>query len=121
MATTSLVRALAAIRLSANHDHTTSPGRQRDANEAAADALGLNIVGWAEDLNVSASKVGPFDRPQLGDWLRRPHEFDAIVWWRLDRAVRSMADMAELARWAKQHRKRLIFAEGPAGEYSSWT
>ncbi|WP_127360036.1 recombinase family protein [Actinacidiphila soli] len=108
-------RALAAIRLSANHDHTTSPGRQREADETAAEALGLVIIGWAEDLNVSASKVSPFDRPQLGDWLQRPSEFDAIIWWRLDRAVRSMGDMAELAKWAKAHKKRLVFAEGPAG------
>ncbi|MEU4065742.1 recombinase family protein [Streptomyces wedmorensis] len=36
-----------------------------------------------------------------------------IIWWRLDRAVRSMGDMAELTRWAKRHGKHLVFAEGP--------
>ncbi|MFE9726496.1 recombinase family protein [Streptomyces sp. NPDC005794] len=57
----------------------------------------------------------PCERPELGQWLRRPDEFDGIVWWRLDRAVRSMADMAELGKWAKQHGKLLLFAEGPGG------
>ncbi|GLY84654.1 integrase [Actinoallomurus iriomotensis] len=57
----------------------------------------------------------PFDRPELGTWLARPSEFDAVAWWRLDRAVRSMHDMSDLAGWAKDHKKRLIFAEGPGG------
>src|SRR5690606_27876533 len=38
-----------------------------------------------------------------------------VIWWRLDRAVRSMADMAALTQWAKRHGKILMFAEGPGG------
>ncbi|MFJ6019790.1 recombinase family protein [Nocardiopsis alba] len=108
-------RAVGAIRLSSVTDATTSPDRQQAAIGGACNALGLSLVGMASDLNVSASKVSPFDRPELGAWLRRPNAFDALVWWRLDRAVRSMADMAELGKWARTHRKRLIFAEGPSG------
>ncbi|MEU9120888.1 recombinase family protein [Streptomyces sp. NPDC048506] len=64
---------------------------------------------------MSAAKVAPKDRPELGPWFDRPDEFDAIAWWRLDRAVRSMRDMAWLAGWARGNKKRLIFAEGPGG------
>ncbi|MGW5019342.1 recombinase family protein [Streptomyces cacaoi] len=113
--TTNQPRALSAIRLSVATDETTSPDRQRDANEAAAASLGAVIVGEAEDLDVSASKTTPFERPGLGKWLERPDEFDILIWWRLDRAVRSMADMSALVSWARKHGKRLVFAEGPGG------
>ncbi|MFB9347446.1 recombinase family protein [Streptomyces heliomycini] len=108
-------RALSAIRLSVATDETTSPGRQREANEFAAASLGAVIVGEAEDLDVSASKTTPFERPQLGPWFERPDDFDIVIWWRLDRAVRSMADMSALVGWARKHGKRLVFAEGPGG------
>ena len=115
METTAQPRALSAIRLSVATDETTSPGRQREANEKAAASLGAVVVGEAEDLDVSASKTTPFERPQLGPWFERPDDFDAIIWWRLDRAVRSMADMSALVSWARRHGKRLVFAEGPGG------
>ncbi|MFJ9819703.1 recombinase family protein [Streptomyces sp. NPDC101151] len=109
------LEALSAIRLSVRTDETTSPKRQREANERSARALNARIVGEAEDLDVSASRTTPFDRPELGRWLEEPSRFDAILWWRLDRAVRSMADMHELAKWARMYRKMLVFAEGPGG------
>ena len=108
-------RALSAIRLSVTTDETTAPGRQREANEKTAANLGAAIVGEAEDLDVSASKTTPFQRPSLGPWLKRPQDFDLIIFWRLDRAVRSMADMSALVSWAREHGKRLVFAEGPGG------
>ncbi|WP_414169830.1 recombinase family protein [Streptoverticillium reticulum] len=108
------------IRLSVLTDETTSPERQREADNIAAAALGIDFgkgddLREAVDLDVSASKVGPFDRPQLGMWLSLPHTFDALVFWRFDRAIRSMADMHELAKWAREHRKVLAFAEGVGG------
>ncbi|MFD8013201.1 recombinase family protein [Streptomyces sp. NPDC058955] len=108
-------RALSAIRLSVRNDRTTSPGRQRAANAGEAARRGAAVVGEAADLDVSATKTTPFDRPELGAWLARPDDFDMIIWWRMDRAVRSMADMVELGRWAKTHGKLLVFAEGPGG------
>jgi DNA invertase Pin-like site-specific DNA recombinase len=109
-------RILGAVRLSVFKDETTSPTRQREAITGWAASLGSAPVGWAEDLNVSASKVGPFQRPELGAWLTdRTDEFDTVCWWRLDRAVRSMADLHELAAWARNHGKRLAFASGPTG------
>ncbi|MFD3616376.1 recombinase family protein [Streptomyces sp. NPDC058676] len=112
---TDQTRALSAIRLSVETDETTSPGRQRAANEGAAAFIGAEITGEAVDLGVSASKTTPFERPELGSWLTRPDEFDALMFWRFDRAVRSMADMNALVSWAREHRKVIVFAEGPGG------
>lgn len=115
MTTHAQLRALIAVRLSDMTDVTTSPLRQRESGEGQATRIGARVVGYATDLDVSATKTTPFERPELGDWLRRPDEYDVIIWWRLDRAVRSLADMEDLARWAKEHRKRIIFAEGAGG------
>ncbi|MFB7634372.1 recombinase family protein [Streptomyces sp. NPDC056149] len=114
------LRGVRCIRLSVRTDETTSPERQREADDIAASALGIDFgegdaLREAVDLDVSASKIGPFDRPQLGGWLARPEAFDALVWWRFDRAIRSMGDMHELAKWARAHRKMLVFAEGIGG------
>ncbi|GHB27955.1 hypothetical protein GCM10010331_12930 [Streptomyces xanthochromogenes] len=106
--------------MSVRTDETTSPERQREADDIAAAALGIDFgegeaLREAVDLDVSASEVGPFDRPQLGMCLKQPDTFDVLVWWRFDRAIRSMGDMHELAKWAKEHRKMLVFAEGIGG------
>ncbi|MFF7689734.1 recombinase family protein [Streptomyces syringium] len=117
---TETLRGVRCVRLSVLTDETTSPERQREADDIAAAALGIDFgegdqLREAVDLDVSASAFGPFDRPQLGGWLARPDDFDALVWWRFDRAIRSMAHMHELATWAREHRKMLVFAEGIGG------
>ncbi|MFI1519137.1 recombinase family protein [Kitasatospora cineracea] len=114
------LRGVRAIRLSVLTDETTSPERQREADDIAAAALGIDFgegdaLREAVDLDVSASKTSPFDRPALGKWLAKPDAFDALVWWRFDRAIRSMGHMHELAKWAREHRKMLVFAEGIGG------
>ncbi|WP_089226982.1 recombinase family protein [Actinacidiphila glaucinigra] len=107
---------MSALRLSVLTDETTSPERQREANRAAAAALGIDLGDReAVDLGVSASKTTPFERPELKEWLRRPEDFDALLFWRFDRAVRSMDDMHALSTWARDHRKMIVFAEGPGG------
>ncbi|MFE9063240.1 recombinase family protein [Streptomyces violaceusniger] len=113
---TTQLRGVSALRLSVLTDETTSPERQREANQGAAVSLGIDLADReAVDLGVSASKTTPFQRPELGSWLRRPDDFDALVFWRFDRAVRSMDDMHELAKWAREHLKMIVFAEGPGG------
>ncbi|KOT56242.1 MULTISPECIES: recombinase family protein [Streptomyces] len=117
---TETLRGVRCVRLSVLTDETTSPERQREADDTAAAALNIDFgdgdqLREAVDLDVSASTFSPFDRPQLGGWLARPDEFDALVWWRFDRAIRSMAHMHELAKWARDHRKMLVFAEGIGG------
>ncbi|MFF3464960.1 recombinase family protein [Streptomyces sp. NPDC002619] len=113
---TTQLRGVSCLRLSVLTDETTSPERQREANQRAATAEGIDLGDReAVDLGVSASKTTPFERPELGSWLRRPDDFDALVFWRFDRAVRSMDDIHELAKWAREHRKMIVFAEGPGG------
>ncbi|MFE9410950.1 recombinase family protein [Streptomyces sp. NPDC006704] len=120
IASTETLRGVRCVRLSVRTDETTSPERQRESDDQAAAALGIDFgegdtLREAVDLDVSASKVGPFDRPQLGKWLAQPDTFDALVFWRFDRAIRSMQDMHELAKWARAHRKMIVFAEGLGG------
>ncbi|RKN09657.1 recombinase family protein [Streptomyces radicis] len=115
-----MLRGLRAIRLSVHTDETTSPERQREADDRAAQEKGIDFgegdaVREAVDLGVSASKTSPFDRPELGAWLARPDDFDALVFWRFDRAIRSMVDMHDLAKWARTYRKMIVFAEGVGG------
>ncbi|MFJ9161234.1 recombinase family protein [Streptomyces griseoviridis] len=117
---TQTLRGVRCVRLSVLTDETTSPERQREADDKVAAELNIDFgfgdaLREAVDLDVSASKIAPFDRPALGSWLARPDEYDVLVWWRFDRAIRSMSDMHDLAKWAKQHRKMLVFAEGIGG------
>lgn len=110
------LRGLSVLRLSVMSDETTSPERQRAANQGAASALGIDLGDReAVDLGVSASKTTPFQRPELGTWLQRPDDFDALVAWRFDRLVRRMDDMHEISKWARDHKKMIVFAEGPGG------
>ena len=65
----------------------------------------------AEDLDVSAGSTSPFDRPQLGDWLtNRLGEFDVLVFFRADRIVRRLLDLADLIRWGRDHSVTLVSA-----------
>lgn len=115
---TSMTRALTATRISQRKDDSTSLTRQDNACDRLTDSRGWEVIGRAVDDGVSASKVSPFDRPKLGPWLTDPvliNKYDVIVWWRLDRAVRSMRDLHALAGFAKDHNKKLMFTEGPGG------
>ncbi|CPU02979.1 phague integrase [Mycobacteroides abscessus] len=104
-------RALVVIRLSRVTDATTSPERQREACLELCKQRGYEVVGTAEDLDVSAGKTTPFDRPQLGDWLtHRHHEFDVLVVFRMDRIVRRLLDLADLIRWGQNHSVALVSA-----------
>ncbi|MFJ7181026.1 recombinase family protein [Streptomyces massasporeus] len=88
---------------------TTSPGRQRTTIQLCAQRLGFTLIAEASDLGVSARTMSPFERPSLSAWLRRPDEYEAIVWSHVDRAVRSVAHMSELIEWSRQRSKTLIF------------
>ncbi|MFZ3496100.1 recombinase family protein [Streptomyces sp. 5.8] len=110
------LRAVGAIRLSKFTDASTSPEVQEEMITNICDRIGGSFVGWARDTDVSALKTTPWERAELAPWLNSPELWDVMIWQRLDRAVRSMADMADLGRFAKQHKKRLIFAAGPGGD-----
>ncbi|MEV5298532.1 recombinase family protein [Amycolatopsis methanolica] len=99
------------VRLSAARDASTSPERQREHCRSAIAQRGGVEAGVAEDLDVSATKYSPFERPALGPWLAdRADEFDALVVWRLDRLVRSSRDLARLLEWCEQHGKGFVSA-----------
>ncbi|MGW1549037.1 recombinase family protein [Streptomyces sp. NPDC002346] len=114
--TTSGLRIVGALRISRYTDASTSPEVQEEQVTFAGSRIGGTFVGWARDLDVSALKTTPWEREELSYWLDRPDEWDVMVWQRMDRAVRSMADMADLGRYAKKHGKRLVFASGPGGD-----
>lgn len=105
-----------AIRLSKHTDASTSPEVQEEMIVKTGERVGGTFVGWAKDTDVSALKTTPWEREELGVWLNDPGSWDVMIWQRMDRAVRSMADMADLGRYAKQRKKRLIFASGPGGD-----
>jgi site-specific DNA recombinase len=73
---------------------------------------GHTVVGTIHDLGVSAS-VNPFERPDLGPWLAddKSHEWDVLVFSKLDRLFRSTRDCVKFAEWADTHSKLLVFAE----------
>jgi site-specific DNA recombinase len=74
----------------------------------------------AEDLDVSAGKTSPFDRPQLGKWLKnRLGEFDVLVFLRADRLVRRLFDLSDLIRWSQQHSVTLVSATEPQFDLST--
>src|SRR5690606_5747695 len=107
-------RALFAIRLSDYKDSTTSPGRQLEHCRNLVSMRGWVHAGTAEDLDISATKYSPFDRPELGDWLNnRAHEFDVIVFWRFDRIARSSADLSDLIRYCRTNGKDIVSATEP--------
>jgi site-specific DNA recombinase len=85
---------------------------QTEEGERWAAAQGYTVVGRFEDLGVSAGKTTPFERPDLGQWLKpeRLHEWDVLVFSKIDRAFRSTSDCVEFAKWTKAHKKILAFA-----------
>ena len=59
---------LAYIRLSRETDVTSSPATQRADIQDFADERGHNIIGWAEDLDVSG-KIPIMERDGVGPWF----------------------------------------------------
>lgn len=103
-------RALIVTRLSRVTDATTSPERQVAKCREVIEQRGYTEVGIAEDLDVSAGKTTPFDRPALGEWLNNPNRYDVIVFFRVDRIVRRLFDLADLIRWSREHGVTLVSA-----------
>lgn len=107
-------RALLSVRLSVLTDSTTSPARQELDLRLLARERGYRVFGVARDLNVSATKVPPWRRPQLGPWLRdRPSEFDVILFWKMDRLVRRVTDLTTMITWCSRFGKNLVSRHDP--------
>lgn len=110
-------RTVGVIRLSRHSgradDPSTSPDRQRKLIEGDP---GLNVTGWAEDLGVSAAKVPPWDRRELGEWLRRPEDWDTLAFWKLDQLENTRR--AATKRWGVYRRLTELTGRGDFREFA---
>lgn len=90
-------RVIGYVRISRDTDDSTSVARQREVIESTARARGWELVGIAEDVDVSATKAR-LDRPGLSHVRREIAQgrADAVLCWRLDRLARSVVDMGTL-------------------------
>jgi site-specific DNA recombinase len=107
------VRALVGARVSnVQGDEKTSHITQRGKGEAHAESQDWTVVGVFEDLDVSAIKLSPWDRPDLKQWLTdRADEWDALIFAKTDRVFGSAADCVRLAEWCREHRKILVLVD----------
>jgi site-specific DNA recombinase len=112
-------RAVGAIRLSHNTEETTSPSRQKEAIESWASSNDAKIIGWATDLDVSA-KITPWGRPELGEWLKAPDQYEVLAFAKLDRAVRSLGDYVNLVQWCDNHSVTLVILDPPLDLTTIW-
>lgn len=123
-----MARVLGIVRLSRETDESTSPDRQRAAVERWARDRGHEVIGWAEDLDVSGA-VAPWKRTGLGEWLpstigreasgaeeqaalarSRANEWDILCAWKLDRISRRVVHTWQLHEWTKENGKTLATA-----------
>ncbi|WP_280485340.1 recombinase family protein [Nocardia cyriacigeorgica] len=106
------VRAIIGARVShMQGEEKTSHITQRTKGEAYAEAQGWEVVGAFEDLDVSAIKLSPWQRPDLKRWLDNPHQWDALVFAKTDRVFRSANDCVKLAEWCKEQKKILVLID----------
>lgn len=117
-------RAVIVVRLSRQMEESTSAERQLADCKRFCEQRGWDVVGVAEDLNVSAGSTTPFKRPALREWIGagardrdgypsdpgRSAEYDVLVFWRLDRLVRRTAHLADVLRWAEAFDVSLVSA-----------
>lgn len=90
----------------------TSHTVQKEAGYKRAAERNWDVVGYFEDLDVSAGKFSPFERPDLAPWLtERIGEWDILILAKTDRLFRSNRDCAEFTHWAEQNHKMLVLIE----------
>src|SRR5690606_23515030 len=107
------LRAVVGARVSVLHGaQKDSHIAQHDIGVRWAEENGAAVVGTFQDLDVSAT-VSPMNRPDVGQWFQvdRKDTWDVMVFSKVDRAFRSIADSVDLARWFKAEHKMLVFAE----------
>lgn len=107
------VRAIVGARVShIQGEEKTSHISQRSKGEAYAESQGWTVVGAFQDLDVSAIKLSPWDRPDLATWLgERSDEWSAIIFAKTDRVFRSAADCVKLAEWCREQGKILVLVD----------
>ncbi|MCK2240185.1 MULTISPECIES: recombinase family protein [unclassified Crossiella] len=106
--------AVAYTRQSVYSDESTSSSVQKHETHRWANAYGVPIVAYVEDLSVSGD-VEPTQRAGLKQWLSDapPKPWKTLVVSKLDRLVRNVMDALHLLNWVRERGKRLVcIAEG---------
>lgn len=101
------MRVLGRVRLSRLTEESTSAARQRELIENWAQTHGHEVIGWAEDLEVSGS-IDPFEAPALREWWERESEWDIMCAWKLDRIGRRAIPLNKVFGWMIEHDKTLV-------------
>jgi DNA invertase Pin-like site-specific DNA recombinase len=112
----SYIHALLVSRLSVLTDATTSPERQIGHVTHEAERRNLKVIEVAEDLDISAVKYPPWERPSLGPWFTDPakvKQWDTLIFWKFDRLVRNVSDLATLIIWCDLNGRNLISVTEP--------
>ena len=89
------MRAFGYVRISKLDEGTTSPARQRDAIVKLCAERGWSLVETFEGLDLSAYNRR-VRRPGFERMMGRLADVEAIVFWRIDRLSRSVADFSRL-------------------------
>lgn len=106
------VRAIVGARVSTFVEGKESQVTQRTKGTAYAAAMGWPVVGTFQDIDVSAIKRSPWDRPDLRVWLTdRADDWEALIFAKTDRVFRSASDCVKLAEWCKQRSKILVLVD----------
>lgn len=93
-------------------DQKTSHFDQRKISVKHAEQQGWDIVGSFEDLDVSAIKTSPWERPDLKPWLTdQAYDWDALIFTKTDRVFRSARDAVDLASWCERNKRILVLVE----------
>jgi DNA invertase Pin-like site-specific DNA recombinase len=83
------------VRLSKDREDTTSPQRQREAIKRLCADRGWELMELFEDIDVSAYNGKA--RASFVRMMSRLGEFDALVFWKLDRLTRSSVESGQVA------------------------
>ena len=107
-----MARVLGARRLSHGTDASTSIERQGESIEGWARPRSHTIVHMTDDTDVSGS-VSPFDRADLGRWLKPAFlgRWDVLVVTKIDRLSRSLLDFVTMLEWLDANGKTLVVIE----------
>ncbi|MFE1596123.1 recombinase family protein [Nocardia sp. NPDC058705] len=103
------LRVLGRLRLSRYTDESTSIERQIEIIQQWADAHEHQVIGWAEDIDVSRD-VDPFDTPGLGPWFLedKRDEWDIVATWKLDRLATGSIYLNNVLDWCTKNNKSLV-------------
>ncbi|MFD5342356.1 recombinase family protein [Streptomyces anulatus] len=106
------VRRLSRVKLA-----TSSPERRRGNVLTAAATAGADIIGWADDWEVSGA-TDPVTRPKLGPWLRDDRgPYDGLVAAAVDRLGRNVVDCLNTG-YKMRDEKRMLVTYGHDGAWN---